>query len=101
MISKSIPGQLGYQSMILMQIISAVGKNEIRIDISFDFLKIVFNFAADEWEKSISIVFDDDILVTGIRQKEIGANASLIRPLRVWRKYNPMDFCVGIFFQQS
>jgi hypothetical protein len=60
-VAKGIPRKFGDNTMILVQIISVVGKNEIRRELRSYLPEEVLDFPAHIGEIAVSEVFDDNM----------------------------------------
>ena len=58
MISERIPGKIGYQTMILVQIRSIVRKYYVRRDLSLKPFEIGLDLTTAVWQVAVSEVFD-------------------------------------------
>ena len=72
-ISKRIPGQLAHKAMILVQVVAAVGEDDVWGYILLKFFKIFFDLHADERKETISKTFHNYTLVADLAEKRLGA----------------------------
>src|SRR5262245_31408212 len=89
MVSKSIPGQVGNESMILMKILTVMSKNYVRITNLLQLFKIFFYFNGGIRKKSVAEIFQDDLFGCRIFQKQICAFLRFLFPDFAAAKNNP------------
>src|ERR1051325_11002268 len=91
MVSKSIPRQLRYQTMILVQIVAVVGKDQIRGTISLEFFETVFDFASKVRQKSVTEAMDGHLTVCRTSQKSIRTFHGFLLALLIRAEHDPMN----------
>src|SRR5438093_11477452 len=100
MITERIPCQFGNHSMILMQIISVVGENQVWRDNPFQFFEISFDIARDIGEKTVGEIFDDDVFRSGLLQEQVGAVTRFGPSLILGTENDPINSRLSVRFKQ-
>jgi hypothetical protein len=100
MVPECVPGQLGDQSVILMQIHSMVGEYQLRIDLALQFLEVGFYFISDIGEEPVFEFLDDDRPPLGARKESGGAHPGLFFSIFACAEDYPIDNNVLVLADQ-
>ena len=100
MIAERIPGEFGNHSMVLMQIISVVGENQVWGDVPFQFFEISFDLAGNIGKKAVGKIFDDDIFRSGLLQERVRAFMRFGPSLILGAENNPIHSRPSVRFEQ-
>src|SRR5580765_8567238 len=92
MIPKGVPGQFRNQPMILMEIVSKMGEDNIRTYRTLQFFKIFLDLRAYIREETFFKVPDNNLLFDRFPQKDFRAFFSFKPSRRACCKHHPPDF---------
>src|SRR3990172_8835261 len=91
LVPKGVPGQLGNYPVILVQIVTVMGEDEIGRHSFLQQLEVVLDLAADVREEAVPETLDENVLLSCSREKNIGAVDGLAPPLCIRAEHNPCD----------
>lgn len=101
MIPESIPGQFADDSVILMQIMATVCKDDVRRIVTLQLLEIVLDVVTDVGKVTVPELFHDHTLAGGASQEQIGAPYCFPSPPSGSTEDNPAEISFRIFRRQS
>lgn len=101
MVPKRIPGQVGYQPVILMRVIVIVSEDEIRGDCLFQLLEDGLYFGAHKWHESVRERFQQRRFQTGRARKQRGRAARLRFPGTNGAEHDPVKHATGVLVHQA
>lgn len=99
-ISKGIPGQVADDTMVLMEVMAIVGKNQVRLAGPLQLLKLFFDFASNIGEKATTKLLDRNSLVLGKPEESTRAFFRLRSAGTFCAEHNPTDRDVGMIRKQ-
>jgi hypothetical protein len=91
MITKSIPGQLAYQTVILVKIVSAMREDYIGCENFLEFLEALFDRRTEVGKETISKRFHHYSLLVRPPQERIGAALGFFATLRIGTEDEPVE----------
>jgi hypothetical protein len=100
MVSERVPGQLGDQAMVLVQVRTTMGKNHVRRYLSLQFLELFFNFAAKVREKPVPEPFYDYAFPLRLFQESLRALLGLFSSSLIGAEDYPVKDRIFMVFRQ-
>src|SRR6266850_2334287 len=100
MIAKRVPGQLRHYTMILVQVVAVVRKNQIRGDLLLQVFEKFFYLGANIRKKTVFEVADHDFRRCRFLKKEIRASTRLNCSLRIRADDEPVNATPIMAFEQ-
>jgi len=101
MVSERVPGELGDQAMILVQVHPIVSEDQIRVKIFFQSLEEFLDLAPLIRKEPVPIVFHNDFVTSGPFQKEPSRLQSFPATGRSGAKYNPGNLQARILVEKT
>src|SRR5215211_7903252 len=77
--------------MILVEILSIMGKDHVRGKLLLQLLEVLLDLGANEGKETISEAFDDDTLFSCALQKDVGTTHGFLGTLLIGAEDHPVD----------
>jgi len=100
MIPPGVPNELIEDAVVLMQVMTGMGENDVWRKQLFEFFKIVFNFSEDRGEVAVAKIFDENVILCGALEKKRGTAASFPFALCSGAEHYPKEFKFAVSSNQ-
>ena len=90
-VAEGVPRQLAGESVILVEVVTGVGEDELRIDAPLQILEHLLDLAADVGQEAVSELVHLDASRGGSREERLRARPCLRRALPGGREHHPVD----------
>ena len=100
MVPKGVPGELAHHTVILMEVVSVMGQDEVRCNLAAQRVKHFLYLRANVGEVALTQFLHQDIDVRGPLQYALCAPSGLGRPIIGAGKDNPCHPHPGIHLQE-
>src|SRR5258706_9714548 len=100
-VPERVPGQLGNQPVVLVEVIAIMRQDEIRDVLSFEFLEEILYVSPYIWEIAVSEFLDHDLFFPRIRQEQVCALECFCPSLPGCRDHDPNYFRSRVIIEES